>query len=624
MERRSSRIPVKRQSPAGAQKTLPGTAGEPVTSPARRKPETAKKPAKERSVPGPKQLSLVETAAPETLIELRTGAPTEPAEKQVDHQVEVLEQPTAEGRSREGRRQTAETMAAKQREISVSEFFTKNRHLLGFDNPQKSLLTTIKEAVDNSLDACEEAGILPTLKVDIQQLAEDRFRIAVEDNGPGIVKAQIPKIFGKLLYGSKFHTLKQARGQQGIGISAAGMYGFLTTGKSIVITSRTGPGKPAHYYEIQIDTRKNVPQIITDTVVEWQSPHGTRVEIELVGTYKRGRHSIDDYIRQTAIANPHCEIFYTFPGGEGAQHFPRGSDSLPPEPREIKPHPHGVELGALIKMMKESSARQLSVALQRTFSRVSARVAQEICEAAQLKPNSNPHLIAIHEAERLYKAINSVKIMSPPTNCLSPIGEEQILAGLKKEISASFYAAITRAPAVYRGNPFQVEIGIAYGGDLPYEELVDLLRFANRVPLQYQQSACGITKAVLSIEWRGYGLSQSKGALPTGPLVLFVHIASVWVPFTSESKEAIAAYPEIIKELRLALQDCGRKLAGHIRAHKRAVDEEKKRSYIEKYIPHIGIALREILGFSEKVETDLVATLKDTLERSRSREASME
>ena len=201
-------------------------------------------------------------------------------------------------------------MAERQREISVSEFFSKNRHLLGFDNPQKALLTAIKEAVDNSLDACEEAGILPALKVEIQQLAEDRFRIAVEDNGPGIVKAQIPKIFGKLLYGSKFHTLKQARGQQGIGISAAGMYGLLTTGKSIVITSRTGQDKPAHYYEIQIDTRKNAPQIIIDKVVEWEPQHGTRVEIELIGTYKKGRHSVDDYIRQTAIANPHCEIFY--------------------------------------------------------------------------------------------------------------------------------------------------------------------------------------------------------------------------------------------------------------------------------------------------------------------------
>jgi DNA topoisomerase-6 subunit B len=534
--------------------------------------------------------------------------------------VAAPEAAAAERRPRSERRETAESMAARQREISVSEFFTKNRHLLGFDNPQKALLTSVKEAVDNSLDACEEAGFLPDLKVEIRQLGEDRFRIAVEDNGPGIVKAQIPKIFGKLLYGSKFHTLKQARGQQGIGISAAGMYGLLTTGKSIAVTSRTGPGKPAHYYEIQIDMRKNAPQVIADTTVEWAPAHGTRVEIEMVGTYKKGRRSLDDYIRQTAIANPHAEILYTAPDAQ-PELFARASQSLPPEPKVIRPHPYGVELGALIRMLKETQARQLAVALQRDFSRVSARTAAEICAAAELRPTSNPHQIAASEAERLYKAINAVKIMSPPTNCLSPIGEEQITAGLKKEIQAAFYTALTRSPAVYRGNPFQVEVGMAYGGGLPAEELVDLLRFANRVPLQYQQSACAVTKAVLSIDWRSYGLSQSKGALPTGPVVLFVHIASVWVPFTSESKEAIAAYPEIMKELRLALMDCGRRLGSHIRAHRRAVDEEKKRSYIEKYIPHIGIALREILGLTEKAEGDLVATLKDVLERSRSREA---
>jgi DNA topoisomerase-6 subunit B len=515
-------------------------------------------------------------------------------------------------------------MAARQREISVSEFFTKNRHLLGFDNPQKALLTTVKEAVDNSLDACEEAGILPVLKVDVQQLAEDRFRISVEDNGPGIVKAQVPKIFGKLLYGSKFHTLKQARGQQGIGISAAGMYGLLTTGKSIAVTSRTDESKPAHYYEIQIDTRKNAPQIITDSVTEWDVPHGTRVEIELVGTHKKGRHSLDDYVRLTAIANPHCEIFYHPPANESIVHFPRASEVLPPEPKAIKPHPYGVELGALIKIMKETTARQLSAALQRDFSRVSQKVAKEICEAASLRPQANPRSIAVNEAERLFKAINSVKIMSPPTNCLSPIGEEQILSGLKKVIEAVFYTAVTRAPSVYRGNPFQVEIGMAYGGSLPADELVDLLRFANRVPLQYQQSGCAITKAVLGVEWRSYGLSQSKGALPTGPIVLFVHIASVWVPFTSESKEAIAAYPEIMRELRLALQDCGRKLSMYIRSHRRAAEEEKKLSYIEKYIPHIGIALREILGLTEKTETELVVTLRDILERSRVKERLQE
>jgi len=393
----------------------------------------------------------------------------------------------------------------------------------------------------------------------------------------------------------------------------------LTTGKSVVVVSRIGSEHPAHYYEIQIDTRKNAPQIISDKVVDWTQPHGTRVEIELIGTYKRGRHSVEDYVRQTAIANPHCEIFYTPPDAREPVHLARGSETLPAEPKEIKPHPYGVELGILIRMMKETPAKHLVVALQNDFSRVSARVAEDICKAAELSLKANPHSIAINEAERLFKAINSVKIMSPATNCLSPIGEEQILAGLRKEIPADFYTAVTRSPAVYRGNPFQIEVGLAYGGEMPGDELIDVLRFANRVPLQYQQSACAITKAVLGIDWRGYGLSQSKGALPTGPLAIFIHIASVWVPFTSESKEAVASYPEIIKEARLAIQECGRKLALHIRAHRRALDEEKKKSYIEKYIPHIGIALREILGLSAEREKELVITLVDVLERSRAK-----
>src|SRR6476620_8636081 len=163
------------------------------------------------------------------------------------------------------RRATAESMASKQRDLSVSEFFTKNRHLLGFDNPAKALLTTVKEAVDNSLDACEEAGILPTLLVEIVEISESRYRIAVEDNGPGIVKEQIPKIFAKLLYGSKFHRLKQSRGQQGIGISAAGLYGQLTTGKPVAIVSKIGRGRPAFRIELRIDTKRNQPDVVADS-----------------------------------------------------------------------------------------------------------------------------------------------------------------------------------------------------------------------------------------------------------------------------------------------------------------------------------------------------------------------
>lgn len=523
--------------------------------------------------------------------------------------------PSVEARPDRRRRETAQTLAQKQREISVSEFFLKNRHLLGFDNPQKALLTAVKEAVDNSLDACEQAGILPEIKVEIEQLTEDRFRIAVQDNGPGIVRAQIPKVFGKLLYGSKFHTLLQQRGQQGIGISAAGMYGQLTTGKPVVITSRTGPQKEAHHFEIIMDTAKNEPKVLVDTTVAWDVSHGTRVEIELEGLYRKGARSVDQYIAQTAIANPHARIVYK-PPKEDQVIYERTVHHLPPEPVQIKPHPYGVELGMLIKMMRETKARSLKTALQTDFSRVSAKVAEEICAQAQVDPDQRPSRLTPAEIERLFQAIPKVKIMAPPTNCLSPIGQEQILAGLQ-HLGAEFYTAVTRSPAVYRGNPFQIEAGLAYGGHLPSEDLVELMRFANRVPLLYQQSACAMFKAVLSVDWRSYGLSQAKGALPSGPCVIFIHMASAWVPFTSESKEAIASYPEIIKEIRLALQECGRRLALHIRRGRRLADEHRKRSYIEKYLPIIGEALQNILGLSDRQRAHALSQLQDILERSR-------
>ncbi len=525
----------------------------------------------------------------------------------------------AGGRARAAKPRRAEnaaTMAARQREISVSEFFTKNRHLLGFDNPRKALLTAVKEAVDNSLDACEEAEILPELRIEIEEVAESRFRVAVQDNGPGIVRQQIPKIFGKLLYGSKFHRLKQQRGQQGIGISAAGMYGQLTTGRPVRIVSRTGKRKPAHLFEIAIDTKKNAPVVQKDSEIEWDTVRGTRVEIALEASYQKGRRSVDDYVEQTALANPHATIHYVPPKGE-PRSFEAVARELPEEPLEIKPHPYGVELGVLMRMLKETKSRNVKGALQSDFSRVSAAVADQICKVAGVSPTSSPRRLSAAQVELLFHAIPKVRIMAPRTACLSPIGEELMQRGLEAHVAADYFTAVTRPPAVYRGNPFQVEVGIAYGGGLSAEDLVPLHRFANRVPLQYQQSACAITRATLSVDWKKYALQQSRGALPTGPLAIFVHIASVWVPFTSESKEAVASYPEIVKEIRLALMEAGRRIGVFVRRRKREADELKKRAYIEKYIPYIGEALQQILGHGERKTTQTVGKLKQILERSR-------
>jgi len=547
-----------------------------------------------------------------------------------------------------GRRATAQDLAQKQREISVSEFFTKNRHLLGFDSPLKALLTTVKEAVDNSLDACEEAGILPEITVEIFKTGEDRYRVAVEDNGPGIVPEQIGKVFGKLLYGSKFHKLSQTRGQQGIGISAAGMYGQLTTGLPVRILSRTSSKGPAHEYSLSIDTARNKPDIHESRTLDWHQAHGTRVEIEMEARYQRGDKSVDMYLKQTAIANPHLTLHYADPtvGSEGGAQkltYERATKHLPPEAVEIKPHPHGVELGRLIGMLKESESRTLSGFLQEEFVRVGPKVVDDICSRAKVSAKARPAQIAREEASALHAAIQSAKIMSPPTNCLSPIGEELILAGLRKEIEADFYCATTRPAAVYRGNPFQIEAGIAYGkpggvgleltvegriqkkktvvqtedlvGDA--DEPVRILRFANRVPLLYQQGGCAVTRAVLETNWKNYGLQHPKGGLPIGPCAVFVHIASVWVPFTSESKEAIANYEEIVGEIQLALRECGRRLGAYVRKGKRLQSEFNKRSYIETYIPHIGIALQDILDLTDPERDQTVQTLDDVLQRSR-------
>jgi DNA topoisomerase VI subunit B len=614
---------------------------------------------------------------------------------EIDEVTTEAEVPSANGHAENGkpkRRATAQSMAAGQRDISVSEFFAKNRHLLGFDNPRKALLTTVKEAVDNSLDACEEAGILPEVWVHIESTGPNRFKVGVQDNGPGIVKAQIPNIFGKLLYGSKFHRLRMSRGQQGIGISAAGMYGVLTTGKPVKVISRIGAKKPAHYFEIQIDTKKNNAEILNgggDGVdvppgdagrkmiekhgIEWtEVDHGTRVTIELEAKYQRGRGSVDDYLEQTAIANPHVTLHYLDP--DGSQHdYPRAAEVLPPEPKEIKPHPYGVELGRLMTMLKSVKPCTISAFLCDNFSRVSSSVAKKICDTAKVSTRSSTTKIGRHEADALYQAIQNTKIAPPATDCISPIGEQLLLKGLHHVVPAEFYVAATRPPSVYRGNPFLVEAALAYGGSsasvrVPIETLIEMLnesdartlrqflmngfsgvgsdaaekilteaelgnrsspgklkkdeivklheamrsvnleegqtmnvlRYANRVPLQFQPGACAITQTIVGTNWRSYGLSQSRGGLPSGPVTIFVHVASVWVPFTSESKEAVASYPEIQKEIRLALQAVGRKLAMYVRRRQKVKQEGERRNIFLRYLGEVATAVNEINGADKK------------------------
>ena len=517
----------------------------------------------------------------------------------------------------------AHELAKGHREISIAEFFEKNRHLLGFDNKRKALLTTIKEAVDNALDACEESEILPEIEVRIIEMGNERFRVTIEDNGPGILKKQVPKIFAKLLYGSKFHSMKQSRGQQGIGISAAALYGQLTTGKPIRITTKIHPSEPAYYCELNIDTATNKPKISREETKDWYKENGTKIELDLEAVYQKGNQSVDEYLKETAITNPHTTIIYTNPKAEQII-FPRATDEKPKLAKEIKPHPYGIELGMLIKMLLYTETKTVQQFLTSEFSRVSANNAKQICEEAAILPTTKPNKVTREMAESIMKGIKKTKLISPPTDCISPIGENLVEKGLKKEINAEFYASITRPPSVYRGNPFVIEAGLAYGGELKADGAIKIMRFANRVPLLYQQGGCAITDSIQKTNWRPYGLNQSSGSIPQGPMVIMVHMASVWVPFTSEAKEALAHYPEIIKEIKLAIQDLGRKLSSYVNKKKRVKDEFKKRSYIEKYIPHVSQALDELIGLSDYKQDEVKMILKSLLESSRGKLDKME
>lgn len=484
----------------------------------------------------------------------------------------------------------AEDLAKQQRSISVAEFFEKNKHLLGFDSPTRGIITTIKEAIDNSLDACEEAGVLPDIYLRIQRVDAEVMRIIVEDNGPGIIPDQVPYVFGKLLYGSRFHQIKQSRGQQGIGISAAVLYAQLTTGKASSVISRTGADRPCFRFDIQIKIESNEPDVIAKEEIEWDRTHGTRVQIEFKSTMA-ARKRLLEYLKYTSVVNPHARIRVDLEDESFV--FERVSDEVIECPTPIKPHPHGIELGQFKRMLAGNNS-PLQTFLVENFSRVGEKTAREMCSVSGLSPDMPAGSLGPEEQRSLLIAMQEMKVPAPPTSqCLSPIGEDLIIRGLEKEFQIDFIKARTRPSSVFAGHPFVVEAAIGYGGRLVPEGNAQILRFANRVPLVYQQGACAITGAVAGINWKNYGISQA--GLPTGPLLVLVHVASTNVPFTSESKDAIASIPEIEREITLALQDLGRDLKKYLSRRDRNKLQEERARAVCAVIPELAAKVAEIL-----------------------------
>ena len=564
----------------------------------------------------------------QTIFEFGTET-VEPEEPQVEH-------PKSEKKEAKkkvtNKKTKAHQLAKEQRDIPVSEFFEQNRHILGFDNPTHSLITAVKEGVDNSLDACEQAGILPELKIELESLAKDELSIAIEDNGPGIIEQNVPNVFGRLLFGSRFGSGKQSRGQQGIGISAAIMYGQLTTGRSATISTRISEEHLAMRITMKLDTRNNRGNVERTEDFVWKDEsaepdedgiypekyHGTRVEFAIKGRYREARPSVLEYLKSTAIVNPHARIIFTNPE-KNTLVFERVSQENPKLPSEgVKPHPHGVELGQLIRMAHHSSEHQMGRFLRNDLSSMGSKSISGVLQKARLSPIVRPQDITRIEAKGMIDAFKTTSIRTPTSGVLVPIGPKLIKLGLKQvldEYRPDFYTLpISRTPSVFSGTPFLVEVGMVYGGNLPKDQPVQILRFANRVPLLYQAGGCAITKAIQGINWRQYGLEQRGGkGTPNGPAIILVHVASTNIPFTSEAKEAVADISEIKKEIKLALRNNAKTLSRHLKKQKKREKVTEKFDLVQKILPAIAEKASSVVGQPVPNLDKVVAAIMDVV-----------
>jgi len=505
----------------------------------------------------------------------------------------------------------AEEISSKQKQASIGEFFEKNKHFLGFDTQQRAIITAVKEAVDNSLDACEEARILPDIRVELRRTKSDELEMISQDNGPGIPRDSIEGVFGKFLLGSRFHAIRQTRGQQGIGITGVVMYSQLTTGSKTRVISKVKSDSSAVFVDLGIDTKKNKAikssekrDIWIDERTGVEISHGLKITTVMKAKYQRGKKSVYQYLRMTSIVNPHASISLVVMDKEGEiieeGNWVRTSNKLPRVVEEIKPHPHGIQLGTLQRMLRESTDRRMTSFLKHNFSGVSPRAAKEILGMADIEEGRTPKRIKPDEAKAMITAFQAVKLLKPPMDCLSPIEDLLIKKGLSKAIDSRFASTVTRSPTVSQGNPFQIEVGLVFGGDLSSEGPIEILRFANRVPLMYQQGGCLLTKALEAVNWKSYGLDQPGGSgIPKGPAAVLVHLASTNVQFTSEAKEAVSYNEEVFDEVRKAMLEVGRGLKNHLKKSSERKKAKEKFELVNIILPEISKKSSELLGREE-------------------------
>lgn len=508
---------------------------------------------------------------------------------------------------------SAEDLFEEFKEVSITEFFRKNRAHLGYSGKLRSLTTVIHEIVTNSLDACEEAGIQPEIDVELRQLGDEHYRFFARDNGPGIPIKHISSVFGKMLAGTKFHRNVQLRGQQGIGVAGVTLFSQITTGKPMKIKTSTGNGK-VHDIQLMTDISGNKADILKQTEYS-QYWRGTELEGELKGVkFNLSERGPSEYLRRTAIANPHAKITFIDPEGRKTV-FERSSDKVPKPPKEIKPHPRGIEVDDILSMAKATKARRVNSFLVAEFSRISNAKVKEIQELVSFDLKKNPRRITWAECEELVKAIDQVKFLAPPTEGLHPIDEKHIREAVLNILDPEFEVVLTRSPKVYSGGiPFQVEVAIAYGGhagrNIGEGTKAEIMRFANRAPLLFDAGACAITKAVNEIEWKRYGIRDFDNS----PVTIFINLISTHIPYTSAGKQSITHEREVVKEIKFALMDIGRKFQIFHSRKRKAFEQEARRQTLLKYSTELASGLAKLTGGDEKkILKDLNALIEEKL-----------
>ena len=515
-------------------------------------------------------------------------------------------------------------------EISASDFFYRNRDIAGFTNPSRAIFAAIRELVENSLDAAESLKIPPDVYVRLSfegEASKDTqvYKLRVEDNGSGINPRFIPSAFGQVLFGSKYR-LKQMRGTFGLGGKMAVLYGQIMTHQPANVTSSTGTAK-TYSFKLMMDIQRNRPIILDRKVLinkeQWR---GTIVEFTLEGDYLRARSKILEYFKQTAMVNPYANLTFVDPKGR-LYKFTRATTTMPDPPKETEPHPYGVDVELLQRLIHITPYKNMHDFLKYQFHRVGDITAQKFLvfsdltvascskhgklgykeinwtggpncfhcgQSLTLPPSKNPKKLTHKEIVKLMQNLKKFKEFLPPdASCLSPLGEDLLKAGIIKELNPEYLVVSQRKPSTYAGHPFIIEMGIAYGGDVPKKNSFVIYRFANKIPLLYDEASDVSYRVITSMNWRRYKVS------PEMPIAIVVHICSTKVPYKTVGKEFIADRPEVRKEVANALREAGRQLHRFL-SKREHVDREKRRlSVFAKYLPRIA-EFSTILAGKEK------------------------